>query len=1243
MASAAGTVDKVFKAKVQTLLGETGKKADQAVRFRDLSGLDDSVAATKARAEAAEAAIGETTFSLSELQERVDVAEQEVQQAAAAAENALSAANAAEAYTDHQVEAAKDSMAVDYAAAQAAVQDALGAVTHAQDAQAAAEGVFSAVQTLSGQADASRLAAEAAQAASETARTQAQTAAVNADGSASAAAGSASTASTSATEAGDSATAAAASVVAATSARSDAQGFSAAASTSATSASTSASNASTSAAAAATARTQAQTARSGAESARDTAVTARNDAQGAASTATTQAGIATSAATNAGDSATAASTSAAAASSSATDAAQSASAATTQANNASTSAGQASTFAAQAASSATDAQGSASTAATQAGVATSAATNAGDSATAASTSAAAAASSATDAAQSASASQTAKLAAETARGQAQSYRDDASIAATNAWNSAALATTQAGVSAAAASDAAGIVAAVFPADFSAAGRYWTHAIAGYPASRPDRGAPVTFPDDSTWGRVARLSAPITGNQHFAPKSYLQNSAGRRYRLTVEAVHVGAFAGGSENAIYLLFRKFNGAYAATGDLVAGSLMFTAPDTVTTKSIEVTAPGGADPYILPFAYVNALKFGGSGPAILFRSIKIEDITESSAANLSATSSSQSASSASGYADEASAYASAANTARLAAEAAQSGANSASAAATLARDDAVVAANTAEGAAASAQSSVTLASEIVSSEGGGVLDDAFLASSSWVRSPATGSQTFGENTAHPIGRDWTMTVTAATAEGLYVRSTSAIWTGQKSAPAFVVEIDFSLASGTLSGAGVQVQWNDGAARLLNLPLSSMTSSDMLIGVQTARAVFVRPSSYVGPLSFMHVQIFANSAAFGAMAAKVLTIHRVKIRPATDEELGSGQVAAAVQANLNTNYFTRAQTNQAIASFDMSLNTSFSQLSSSVSTQATSIADLKAGATAGYLIKAQAGGAVSLLQLIAADGSGGAPTSVARIAATDILLDGSVAASQLVVTDLSGNMCPDRPWSMGDWAGWSAQSGIDIRKKGFSTTNVAKKMPTAYAARWANVDGASPFAQSIPVNVSAGNTYALQVRTAVASQGTLGRRAQIGLRWLDQNGALISGSYAYTTRTATNTYEVSDTLTATAPEGASYATVWMRSWCVAGTDDGDLYIASPVLTRKSDGAILLKDGTVTAAALNVEQLSAISGDLGSINAGALNINNRFIVNSTGDTTIKSADSGARLVISNNRIDVYDEAGQLRVRMGEL
>lgn len=74
-----------------------------------------------------------------------------------------------------------------------------------------------------------------------------------------------------------------------------------------------------------------------------------------------------------------------------------------------------------------------------------------------------------------------------------------------------------------------------------------------------------------------------------------------------------------------------------------------------------------------------------------------------------------------------------------------------------------------------------------------------------------------------------------------------------------------------------------------------------------------------------------------------------------------------------------------------------------------------------------------------------------------------------------------------------------------------------------------------------------------------------------------------------------------------------------------------------------MTAAALNVEQLSAISGDLGSINAGSLNINNRFIVNETGDATIKSADSGARLVISNNRIDVYDEAGQLRIRMGEL
>lgn len=54
-------------------------------------------------------------------------------------------------------------------------------------------------------------------------------------------------------------------------------------------------------------------------------------------------------------------------------------------------------------------------------------------------------------------------------------------------------------------------------------------------------------------------------------------------------------------------------------------------------------------------------------------------------------------------------------------------------------------------------------------------------------------------------------------------------------------------------------------------------------------------------------------------------------------------------------------------------------------------------------------------------------------------------------------------------------------------------------------------------------------------------------------------------------------------------------------------------------------------------------INGGSLNINNRFIVNGSGGVTIRANSGNVGMVITNDRIDVYDESGNLRVRLGKL
>jgi hypothetical protein len=56
-----------------------------------------------------------------------------------------------------------------------------------------------------------------------------------------------------------------------------------------------------------------------------------------------------------------------------------------------------------------------------------------------------------------------------------------------------------------------------------------------------------------------------------------------------------------------------------------------------------------------------------------------------------------------------------------------------------------------------------------------------------------------------------------------------------------------------------------------------------------------------------------------------------------------------------------------------------------------------------------------------------------------------------------------------------------------------------------------------------------------------------------------------------------------------------------------------------------------------------GAMEAGSISINNKFIVDSSGNTTIRSATSGARMEVTNRAIKVFDSNGVLRVQIGDL
>lgn len=76
-----------------------------------------------------------------------------------------------------------------------------------------------------------------------------------------------------------------------------------------------------------------------------------------------------------------------------------------------------------------------------------------------------------------------------------------------------------------------------------------------------------------------------------------------------------------------------------------------------------------------------------------------------------------------------------------------------------------------------------------------------------------------------------------------------------------------------------------------------------------------------------------------------------------------------------------------------------------------------------------------------------------------------------------------------------------------------------------------------------------------------------------------------------------------------------------------------------LIADGTILGQHIKANQ--TLSAPI--INGGSLNINNRFKVDQFGNTTIQSSAGNTGLKITDEKIEVYDAAGRLRVRLGKL
>jgi hypothetical protein len=577
---------------------------------------------------------------------------------------------------------------------------------------------------------------------------------------------------------------------------------------------------------------------------------------------------------------------------------------------------------------------------------------------------------------------------------------------------------------------------------------------------------------------------------------------------------------------------------------------------------------------------------------------------ASGVSAGAASESKDIAGSHADDAGAAALAASEFLVSAEAVRDEANESRAAASVSETNAanseVLAAGSSGIAVAAKETAVA-----ISSQGGGVLSDMFLPYSSISWDPWQTAPVISPNEIYPVGNTASFNIGAENA-GLYLDSNRAIWTGPHFADGFRIEVLFELVSGGLSGAGFLFDFHNATAYERKI----ITLQDMVSGpitfnqVQKGSIVVTKSDGFVNTPNRVGAYLMANYSEVGANTAKNIKFHSVQFYPITKTE-------------------------------------------ASVKTLETAVVDLAGNASAGYLIKAQAGGAVSLLDLIAADGEGG-PVSVARISAQNILLDGTVSANQL---SIGGGR------NLLQYSDFRAEAQHSIAHAGANTAHSQSVLYYLTGSYW---DGFNPTLTLRQDGTStSGYTEAYLKQTSIsggsqyipvdpgewydfsAALNTHRCSASVILYWIGGTGSIVGA----TVSPLVNSTKGVDALTwsrfgaiGQAPTDAAFCMPTLRKHGTNSSTNSYLFAVRPMFAKTHSAATEFTpyervaytfiDGgqivtnSIKAEHIDVTSLSAISATLGHF---------------------KSAASGARVEIKDDKIVVYRADNSVAVKIGNL
>lgn len=537
------------------------------------------------------------------------------------------------------------------------------------------------------------------------------------------------------------------------------------------------------------------------------------------------------------------------------------------------------------------------------------------------------------------------------------------------------------------------------------------------------------------------------------------------------------------------------------------------------------------------------------------------------------------------------------------------------------------------------------------GGVISDPTLATAGWVRWGGQGTLQKIPNRFFETGTTWDFNVAAGRQDGMQIlASPDAIWPGAKNAEAYVVEIAWSHLSGSISHTQILLDWNtsDKGEFRVEMNLGAMQTGQFTSSLRHSRGLFKRPSNFSGTFSSHDLYVMAS---YGSTSPAVrVQFHQVLVRPASQEELGRGEVMSSVQAHLTQNFMTKATTEAAISAAETRVDASYGPTKASASRSATALANLSGSVARVKDVVTVDGQKVAGLEAVAFTDTGGVTRTAMTLHGDNTIAKGTMSA-RAFVSGVGGNLLIDPSFDdglahyfFGSQHGGNAgvrEAGEGWAHPGWPTLYIHQ--PNANAAGYSSL-----FAQPMNnrgggrasgVPVKAGKHYTASVYLSLHRC-----EGQLFIQWMDANGNALSGApeSARAPNNGGGQFTPDDwpriEASGTAPAGAHFARLIFRKYgTLAGTDSW-MFIWKPQLeevafagqeagkwgpggtTVMDGGRILTK--TIYADSLNVSSLAAVSATIG---------------------TLRTATTGERLEIHSNMILVYDANNVIRVRMGQL